>query len=188
MKRCAVIAVAQRERRQLEGGDPPLRASLECSEVGGREVEAVEVVEVAGHLLTREAQVGRADLDQLPASPQPRERQRRIGPGADDQPKLRRQVVDEERHPGRDLDAISEVVVVEDDRDLTRIHAELVHHAREHGLHRRLPRLQKRERCGTSTRDGPVEANEDVRPERRGLAVTLIQGHPGNDMDWRRLG
>ena len=124
---CPVVAVAQREGRQLEGGDPSLRAGLERCEVGGREVEAVEVVEVAGHLLNGEAKVRRADLDELPASPQPRKRQRRIGSGADDQPKLRRQVVDEERHPGRDIDTVSEVVVVQDDGDLTGIHAQLVH-------------------------------------------------------------
>ena len=168
----AVVAVAQRERRQLEGGDPPLGACLECCEVRGREVKAVEVVEVAGDLLTREAKVGGADLDELPACPQPGERQRRVGPGADGQPKLRRLVVDEEGHPGRDIDTVSEVVVVEDEGDLTRVHAELVHHAGEHGLHRRLPRLQKGERMRHQSQVRPGRG-----PGERRSRTTWPRGH-----------
>ena len=123
------------------------------------EVEAVEVVEVAGHLLAGEAQVGGADLDELAAGPQPRQGQRGVGAGADDQPQLRRQVVDEERHPGRDVGAVGEVVVVEDERDLARVHAQLVDHAGEHGLDRRLPGLQERERGGAGARDARSRAS-----------------------------
>ena len=111
--------------------------------VGG-EVEAVEVVEVGADLVAGEPQVGRADLDQLPAGAESRKGQRRVGAGADHQPQLRRQVVDEERHPGRDVDAVGEVVVVEDERELAGMHAQLVDDAGEDGLDRRLAGLQER--------------------------------------------
>ena len=164
--------------RQLEGRDPALGPRLERRDVGVREAEAVEVVEVAGHLVAGEAQVGGADLDQLAPSPQPRQRQRGVGAGADDQPQLWRQVVDEERHPGGDVDTVGEVVVVEDERDLAGVHAQLVHHPGEHGLDRRLPGLQERERRGTGARDGPVEGEQDVGPERRRPGGPARRGTP----------
>ena len=113
-----------------------------------------------------------------PARPQPGQGQGGVGTGADDQAQLWRQVVDEERHPGGDVDAVGEVVVVEDQGDLAGVHAQLVDHPGEHGLHRRLPGLEQGERGGAGARDGSVEGQEHVGPERRGLPVTLVEGHP----------
>ena len=50
--------------------------------------------------------------------------------------------------------------------------------AGEHGLDRRLPGLQQGERGGAGARDGAVEGQEDVGPERRGSPVALVEGHP----------
>ena len=114
------------------------------------------------------------------SSSSPRARSRESGQGgvragADDQPKLWRHVVDEERHPSRDLDAVGEVVVVEHQRDIAGLDAELVHHPGEHGLDRRVPGLQESE-CGiTGARDGPVEGQQDVGPERRRLTVPAVE-------------
>ena len=111
-------------------GDPALGARFERRDVLRVQVEPGGVVEVGGRLVVGEPEVGGADLDELPAGPQPGQRQRRVGAGADHQPHLRRQVLDEERHAGVDVRALGEVVVVEHEDHVVREHAQLVEHAR----------------------------------------------------------
>ena len=84
------------------------------------EVQADDVVEVGRDLVRGEAQVGGADLDQLAAGPQPRQRQRRVGPAADHQVHLRREVLQQERHAGLEVGPVDQVVVVEHQVDLVR--------------------------------------------------------------------
>ena len=82
---------AQRERGQLQAGDPALGALLERLHVGRGEVEAHHLVEEVARLGRGEAQVGGAELGQLPAAAQPRQRQRRVGAGGHQQVQLLRQ-------------------------------------------------------------------------------------------------
>ncbi len=74
-----VHAPLHRQRRQLEGGDPPLGATLQRRHVRSGELQAHHAVEVRDRLLRGEAQVRSTDLDQLASGPEPSERQRRIG-------------------------------------------------------------------------------------------------------------
>ncbi|HVL06028.1 MAG TPA: hypothetical protein VM388_08570 [Acidimicrobiales bacterium] len=64
-----VVATLHRQRRQLQGGDPPLGSPVERDHVLGCQVEPHHPVEVGGGLLRREAEVGGADLDQLAPGP-----------------------------------------------------------------------------------------------------------------------
>ena len=89
---------AQRERGELEAGDPAFGALLERVHVGGVEVQAHRLVEELPRLIRGEAEVGAADLDELPAAAQPRQRQRRVGAGRDHQVQLVGQVVEQEGH------------------------------------------------------------------------------------------
>ncbi len=174
-----VGAVPQRERGQLQGGDPSLGAAAEGGDVGGVEVEAGGRGEERGGLGVREAEVGGTDLGEIAAGPQPGEGQRRVGPGADDQPHLRRQPLEQERHPRLDRRTLGEVVVVQHQHDVVGEHAQLVEHHRQHGLDRPAAaeqRQPRRPRAGCR----PLQRREHVGPERVGVAVGGIERHPGH--------
>ncbi len=177
-ERGRVVEVLQRQRRELEGRDPALGARLQRREVGGREVEAVQPVQVRRHLGAGEPQVGRPDLHEVAAGAHPGQGEGRVGAGADHQPELGRQVVDEEGHPVGDLGAVGEVVVVEDQGDLPVVHAQLVDQPGQHGLQRRLPRLEQRQRRCAGARHRPVEGQQHIRPERGGAPVALVERDP----------
>ena len=89
---------AQRERGELKTGDPALGALLEGVDVGGGEVQTHRLVEELLRLTRREAEVGAAYLDELPAAAQPRQGQRRVGAGGHHQVQLIGHVVEEEGH------------------------------------------------------------------------------------------
>ena len=65
---------AQRQRGELESGDPALGALLEGVDVGGVEVQPHRLVEELLRLVPGEAEVGAAHLGELPATAQPRQR------------------------------------------------------------------------------------------------------------------
>ena len=113
-----VVAALHRQRRQLEGGDPPLGAPLQRGHVRCGELQAHHPVEVRHGLLGREAQVGGAELDQLASGSQPGQRQRRVGSAGNDQVQPRRHMVEQERHPLLHLGRIDDVVVVEHQHDV----------------------------------------------------------------------
>ena len=83
-----------------------------------------------------EPEVTCAHLGELPTRPQPRQRQRRVGAGADDQVHLRREVLEEERHARLDLRTLGEVVVVEHEIHVLGQDAELVENRRQDRLDR----------------------------------------------------
>ena len=98
-----VVAVPQRDRGQLQGRDPALGAVAPGPPRRSRRgTRPVAVVEVRRRLVVGEAEVGRTDLDQLTAGAQPGQGKGGIGAGADDQPQLGREVLEQERHVGPD--------------------------------------------------------------------------------------
>ena len=126
MKPATIVAALDRERRQLQGSDPALRPPLQRHDIPPRQLQLHHLVQVRGGLLGREAQIRRADLDEL-ATPAPAtERQRRVGAGGDHQVHLWRQVLNEECHPVLDVVRIDDVVVVEHQHDVARQPAEVV--------------------------------------------------------------
>jgi hypothetical protein len=133
-----VVSSLQRQRGQLEGGDPAFGASLQGRDVARGQLQPGDVVEVGRGFLQGEAQVGGSDLDQGAARPQPGQGQLRVGAGTDHQVHLRREVLEQEGHAGLDVGAVDEVVVVEHQVEVVRHGAELVEHGGEDGLDRRL--------------------------------------------------
>ena len=115
-----VVSTLHRERRELERGDPAFGAPLERRDIPRGQVQVHHLVEVCGGLVRREAQIGRADLDQFAARPQASQRQRRIGAGGDHQVDPRREVLQEERHAALDVAGVDQVVVVEHQHDVVR--------------------------------------------------------------------
>ena len=172
-----VVAVAQRDRGELQGGDPALGPGLQGLDVVRVQLQPGGVGEVGGRLLVGEPEVGRADLGELPARPQPGQRQRRVGAGADDQVHLRREVLEEERHARLDLRALGEVVVVEDEVHVVGEDAELVEDRRQDALDR-LTGLQQGQALGAGARCGALESGQHVGPEGGRTRVRLVQGHP----------
>ena len=96
---------AQGEGGELQAGDPTLRTVLQRVHVGGGELQPHHLVEELPRLGGGEAEVGGAQLGELPAAAQPGQRQRRIGAGRDDQMQLIRKVVEQEGHRLVDLGA-----------------------------------------------------------------------------------
>ena len=175
-----VVASLHRQRGELEGGDPALGATLERGDVAAPvSSQAHRLVEVGRGLLGGEAQVGGADLDQLAARPQPRQRQGRVGPAGDHQVQLRREVVEQEGHRVVDLARLDDVVVVEDQHDVPVDGAEVVEEGGEHRLHgQRLRCLEELEGAGAHRRSEGPEPGDDVGPEVRRVVVAGVQRQP----------
>ncbi len=135
---------------------PSVRVSRVATS-SGSQVEAAGVVEVGGRLGLGEAQVRGADLDQLSTGAQPGQRQGRVGPGADDQVHLRRKVVEEEGDVLLDVGSLGQVVVVQDECEVVREHAELVEQGRQRGFHVAGVRVERGERRGRGPRERTVD-------------------------------
>jgi hypothetical protein len=71
-------------------------------------------------LLRGEAQVGGAQLSQLAAGPQPRQRQRRVSPAGHHHPQARRQILQQQRHRLVHRPGIDQVIVIQDQQHLIR--------------------------------------------------------------------
>ena len=131
-----VLAPTDRQRRELQRGDPPLGAFLEGLDVLGRQAYPDVPGEVLGRLVEGEPQVGGADLDQLPAHPPSSQRQVRVGAGAQHDMDVGGQVREQEGDPLADLGVVHQVEVVQDQPHLTRCCGQLVEQGREHELGR----------------------------------------------------
>ena len=176
MKPADVVPSLHRQRRQLQGGDPAFGAPLQRRDVAGRQVQAHHLVEVRRRLVGGEAQVGGADLDELAARAQPRQRQRRIGaawrsPGG---PAAAGARAGTPSRPGSSR-RVDDVVVVEHQHDVVRDRAELVEQRGEDRLdRRRLGRLQQRERAGADPGHAPSAS----------AAITYVQNDAGSLSPW----
>ena len=106
-------------RGQLQAGNPAFGAGFQRGDVVRGEVQAHHLVEELGGFGGGEAQVGGAQLGQLAPGAQPGQRQRRILAGGDDQVHLRRQVFEQKGQGLVDRLGINDVVVVEDEDELS---------------------------------------------------------------------
>ena len=94
-----VVPTAHREGGKLERGDPSLRAIVERRDLLRRQRQPHRAGEIVRRLLRGEPQVGRANLDQITASPQASEGKWRISAARQHQVDVRRHVGDQERKP-----------------------------------------------------------------------------------------
>ncbi|WP_200803932.1 hypothetical protein [Pseudonocardia thermophila] len=130
-ERAGIVAVAQRQRRELERGDPPVGGRPQLVDrlvVQGERVDAEE--ELRG-LLPVEPQEGGVDLSDLVAYLEPPDRG---CPGAagDHQVQVVRTRVEQEVEGGGGIRVVDEVPVVEDDRERASVLRDLVDQLGEH--------------------------------------------------------
>ena len=85
-----VVSPLHREPRELDGGDPAFGPALQHRDILCRQPERHHPVEERAGLVGCEAQIDRADLDQVALCAEAGQRQRRVGASDDHQVDLRR--------------------------------------------------------------------------------------------------
>ena len=130
----SVFTALQRDRGELQTGDPALGPAFERTDLVGGEVEVHDLVEKAGGLGRGEAQIGGAQLGQLASGAQSGQGQRGILAGGDDQVHLGRQVLDQEGQRIVDRLGVEDVVVVENEHDIARDGGDVVEQGRQRRL------------------------------------------------------
>ena len=156
---------------------PSVRPSSADTSLGAS-VQAHRLVQVGGRLIGREAQVGGADLDELAARSEAGEGQRGVGAGRDHQVELRRQVVEQERHPGLDLRVVDHVVVIEHQHDVIGRGAQAVEQRGQGGLDGRRRCVEQRADRVGDARCRLLEPGDDIGPERCGVVVAGVERDP----------
>ena len=167
----------QRQRGQVDPGRPALGARDEQVDVGGGEAEPEAAVEELVRLGPREAQVVRAQLEQLAVGAQRAQRQRRVGAGREHELERRGHVVDEPREALARGGAGEPVEVVEHEHELALL-GQRVHEPRQHHLEQRrggdqLGRDRLRER-----RARAAERLDHVRPQHDRVVVAPVERDP----------
>lgn len=176
-----VLAPPQRQRGELERGDPPLRPLHQGGGVLRGEAQSRHLVEVRRDLVVGEAQIGAADLDQLAARAHPGQRERRVGAAGDHQVQPRGEVLQQERQPVVYVARIDDVVVVEHQHDVVHEGAQGVEQLGEDRLDRWSGRPQERQRLRAEPArrsGGPLQRGDQVRPEQRGIVVPPVEREP----------
>ena len=173
----------QRKGGQLQAGHPAFGAGRQRRHRRGGQVSTSRFTEQRRRLLCGEPQVGGAQLGELPAGPQPRQRQRRVGPAGQHQVQSRRQVLKQE--PKRDVHllGVDQVVIVEDQQHLavTALGGQLVDQRRHQPLKRwRRRRAQQRADSLPDPRARPVQRGNHVPPQPHRVVVGRVQRQPGH--------
>ena len=188
-RRAGIGVIAQRQRGQLQPGDPALGARRQRRGRPVGERRGQRGAQECRRLVGGEAQVGRADLGQLPPRAQTGQRERRIGPAGDDQVQSGRGVVEQERERGVDRRRRDRVVVVEDQGHVAVLGGDPVQHRDEDRLDRRRRRgAQQPHGRRADPGAGTLERGGDVPPEARGVVVARVEGDPGDRAVSRQTG
>jgi len=135
--------------------------------------------QVRGGLVRREAEVGVADLDEVTARPQTRQRQRRIRSGRDHDVHRGREVVEEEGKILDDVAALDHVEVVKDEHEVARPGRQLMEECPQRLLDLWWRAFERRERPIAQLRRRSPYRGHDVSPERDPIAVRCIERDPG---------
>ena len=175
-----VRAPAQRQRRELESGDPSLGALLEGDDLLRGERETHHVVEVCLGLIGSEAKVRGANLDQLSAYPPPRQGQVRVGSRTDDDVDVRGEVVQEEGDGPVDVAVVDEVVVVQDQPRLDGRLRELVDQHGQQVVDGQRGGPGQLQSSRPVVEHGDVEGGGHASPERRRVVVRPVEREPGH--------
>ncbi len=167
----------QRQPGQLQPRRPPLGAGHQRCHRRAGQARPRRLAEQLRRLLGGETQIRGAQLSQLAAGPQPRQRQRRVGPAGHHHPQARRQILQQERHRLMHRPGIDQVVVIQDQDHLIR--AGIGSHLVDQGRHQPLSRTrgQRADPPGQPWA-GPVQRGHRVAPEPRRVVVAAIQAQP----------
>ena len=178
----------------LQAGGPPLGARREGLDLVRRELQAHDPVQQLGGLAGQEAQVGLAQLGQLAATPQPRQRQGRVGPAGEDEVQGARQVLEQEGQDVVDRPLSDEVAIVQDQDQRRRAGQglDLVDEGRQERLDglreaRARPgglgqgrRLERGQQVLAQPRFHGLHGGDEVGQEAHGVVVGVVEGEPGD--------
>jgi hypothetical protein len=116
----------QGQRGQLQTGDPAFGARFQRGDVFRREVEAHDLGEKSGGFGRGKPQIRGAQFGQFVTRPQPRQRQRGILPGGDDQAHRGGQVCEQKGEGLAHRFVVNHVVVIKDEDEIVRERADFV--------------------------------------------------------------
>ena len=138
-------------------------------------MEAHRLVEKGSGFIGREAQVGGAQLGKPPLGAESGQRERRILSGGNDQPELRRQMIDKEGQRLVDRRAVDGVIIVEDEHRVAQ-RGEIVQQRRQQHIGWRLrPRsVQRGQRCFSNRgRDG-LQGRDDIGQKTGEIIIVFV--------------
>ena len=177
-----IVVPAQRQPGQLQPRRPPLgpgrqsrRDRIGQSQAG----PCCDVPQQRRRLAGSEPQLGRSQLGQLPAGPQPRQRQRRIAPAGQHQVNPRRPVLGQE--PERLVHGLGayHVIVIKDEQRPIRLGGQLIDQGRHQAPERgRCGRAEQRCRPFADPGPGPVQRGHRVAPEPGWVVIARVQRQP----------
>jgi hypothetical protein len=173
----------KRQAGQLQPGHPPLGAGRQRRHSGLRQGGPGRLAQQRRRLLDGEAQLGGAQLGQLPAPPQPRQPQRRVSPAGQHQPQDRRPVLQQESERGVHRLGVDQLVVVQDQQHLARtgLAGQLVDQGRHQPLEgRRGRRAEQRGELPGDPGTHLVQRGHHMAPEPRRVVVASVQRQPGD--------
>jgi hypothetical protein len=101
---------------------------------------------------------------------------------------VRRQVLDEVRHPACDVSALDQVVVVEDQHDVRRHAGKVVQQRRQNRVGGAIGRPEEGACASADPGGRSVERRDQVRPENGGIVVAAVQRDPRHGPVDVRLG
>ena len=174
---------AQRQGGQPQAGHPAFGAGRQRRHRRGGQVSTSRFAEQRRRLSRGEPQVGGAQLGQLPASPQPGQRQRRVGPAGQHQMQAWGQVLQQERQRRVHRLGVDQVVVIEDQQHLAvaGLGGQLVDQRRHQPLEGcRRQRAQQQADSLPDPRAHPVQRGQRVTPEPHRVVVGCVQRQPGH--------
>ena len=176
-----VGASLQRQRGQLQPGRPALGALAQRRDDRVRQIAPDRHAQQLGRLAGVNRRSRGAQLGQLPAGPQPGQRQRRVAAAGQHQVQRGRQVVQQELQRPVHLRRVDQVVVVDDQRHVVGCRGELVDQ-RRHGRGERRRRGAGDQRTDPLGDPGPhpVQRGGDVAPEPHRVVVARVQRQPGD--------
>jgi hypothetical protein len=177
-ERGGIVLPAQGQRGQLQPGRPALGPGRQRRHRRIRQSRR-RVLEQLPGLRGGEPQVGRADLGQLAAGPQPRQRQRRIAAAGQHHADPGRPVLDQECERLVHLPCADQVVIVEDEQGL--LPGQIVDQRRDQALERRRRgRAEQRSHPFADPGAGPVQRGYRVMPEPGWVVIPRVQREPGD--------
>ena len=171
----------QRQRGQLQSRRPPLGAGRQRHHRSVGQDRPRRRTQQRRRLLGGEAELSGAQLSQLAAGPQPRQRQRRVSPAGHHQQQARWQVLQQERHRLVHRASVDQVVVVQDQQHLipARLDGQLVDQGRHKPVKRtRGRRPEQRAQVPGDPGPGPVQRSDHVAPEPGRVVVAGVQAQP----------
>ena len=175
----------------MQAGNPAFGACFQGGAVCGCELQAHHLVEKFSSFGGGKPQVGGAQFSQLAPGAQPRQGELRILTGGDDQVHRWRQVLDQKGERLVHRLGLNDVVVVQDEEEMSREGSNFVEQGRQHRLGwRGLRRLEHRQHPHSNFRGKPfalrpcfaqgkrLQRRDEVSQKAGGVVVPFVQRQP----------